>query len=266
MFKKYLTLAISTASFIFLFGYSANALEMKVYYEDSDSFPFSMKNGSGTDIILIKSAAQKNGINIQFIAVPWERCLYSIQSGEGDGCFSASFKTERLDKGDYPMNDGKPDEGRRLHTTSFSFFVKTEDLGKYKVNGMEISGIDKKTDSIGAVLGYSIVDDLKKAGYSIDDGSVKSELNFKKLAAGRIKGLATLTQEGEFMISTHDYKGKLAKVEPPLVSKAYYLMLSKQFVSKNKDLAEKLWSTIAEVRESAEYKKQSEDFIAAANK
>lgn len=44
MFKKYLTLAISTTSFIFLFGLSANALDMKVYYEDSDSFPFSMKN------------------------------------------------------------------------------------------------------------------------------------------------------------------------------------------------------------------------------
>lgn len=42
----------------------------------------------------------------------------------------------------------------------------------------------------------------------------------------------------------------IVRVEPPLKTKPYYLMLSRQFKVANPDLSEQIWDAVAELRET----------------
>jgi polar amino acid transport system substrate-binding protein len=221
-----------------------------------------MKNKTGLDLNLLEAVAKKVGVKFVYTLVPWERCLSTMQSGDADGCFSASFKEKRMENGDYPMKDGKADDSKRLHTTSYSIFARTEDAAKYTIKGLDIEGLAKDKDQIASTLGYSIGDDYKKAGYKVDETATKSEMNMNKLLNGRVSVFAVMTQEGEYLSNKPEYKGKITKLAPPVVDKAYYLMLSKKFTAAHGDLAKKIWDTIAEVRESKEFKDQSTAFLA----
>ncbi len=235
--------------------------EVKLSMEDADSFPFQMKNKTGTDLMLLEMVGKKVGVKFVYNLVPWERCLSEMQSNSVNGCFSASFKKERLEMGTYPMKGEVADESKQLHLASYSIFTTPEMAKTLKVNGMTIEGFDKTKEQIAVTRGFSIGDDLKKAGYLIDDSVSKTELNMRKLLAGRIKFYTTLTQDGDYQIALPEFKDKIVKVEPALVSKPYYLMFSKDFASKNADLVNKIYNAIQEVRESKEFKEESQKFI-----
>lgn len=229
--------------------------------EDNDSYPFNMKDKSGIDFMLLELAAKKIDAKLVYTFVPWERCLSTMQTGETDGCFPASFKEKRMEQGEYPMNGTKADESKRLHNTSFSLFVQTVDTSKYTVSGFEIGGFDKAAMTVCATQGYSIVDDLKKAGYKVDDSSSKADLLYKKLLTGRCNAVAAITEEGDAYIAKPEFAGKLTRIQSPLVEKAYYIMFSKKFSAANADIVKKFYSAIAEIRESAEYKKQVSGYL-----
>ncbi|MBP9680257.1 MAG: transporter substrate-binding domain-containing protein [Bacteriovorax sp.] len=236
--------------------------EIKLFFEDADYYPYSMKNKTGLDLLLLDMVGKKIGVKFSYTPVPWERCLSTIQSGDVDGCFSASFKEKRMENGDYPMALGKADETKRLHTTSYSIFVRAEDVAKYKIKGLDIEGLNKDKDVIATTMGYSITDDYKKAGYKVDDGGTRTDLNMNKLLKGRVSVFAAMTEEVDFYLERPEYKGKIIKLTPPVVDKAYYLMLSKKFTSAHADTAKKIWETILEVRESKKFKEQSAAFLA----
>jgi polar amino acid transport system substrate-binding protein len=54
--------------------------------------------------------------------------------------------------------------------------------------------------------------------------------------------------------------GKIEVRGPPLIEKPYYLMLSHQFVATEPALAERIWRTIAQVRNSPAYRKREREF------
>lgn len=239
-----------------LASFSAFAeVEIKLMTEDNDSYPFNMKDKSGIDFMLLDMAAKKVGVKLSYTLVPWDRCLSTMQAGETDGCFPASFKEKRMEQGEYPMSGAKADDSKRLHNSSFSLFVASADASKFTVSGYEVAGFDKAGMTVCATQGYSIVDDLKKAGYKVDDTSNKADALYKKLLAGRCNAVAAITEEGDAFIAKPEFAGKLARVQPPMVEKAYYLMFSKKFATANAEIVKKFYAAVAEIRESAEYKK-----------
>ena len=85
-------------------------------------------------------------------------------------------------------------------------------------------------------------------GLSLDDGF--TENNMRKLASGRIQLVASLEQEGDQVLARHpELQHKIKKLPYPIISKPYYLMHSHQFVTKNPQLAAKIWNTLKEVLE-----------------
>ncbi|MCP3871932.1 MAG: amino acid ABC transporter substrate-binding protein [Desulfobacteraceae bacterium] len=83
--------------------------------------------------------------------------------------------------------------------------------------------------------------------------SLSTPNDFKKLAAGRVDIICAIEDVGDGLINLYPDKYKnVEKILPSLKNKPYYLMLSKQFSGSNPDLAELLWDTLAEVRDSEE--------------
>ena len=238
---------------------SSSAKDLTLLFENEDSFPWSTKAGGGVDIILLKMVDKAlPDVSFKYEAVPWKRCLMGMKAGAADGCFSASYKGKRKEFGHYPEAGGSGDQSKMLHTASYSLYAVAADASKFKVNKFDVAGLAKGSDVIAGPQGYSITDDLAKAGHKVDSSGKSTLLNFRKLLAGRVKLVAALTLNGDALSNSAEFKGKIVKLSPAMVSKPYYLMLGKSVDAATR---KKIWDKIAEIREDAGYKAKAAAFI-----
>lgn len=236
-------------SVIALSAGSIHAQNIKLCHDDADSRPWLIKDAKGLNIVLIEAAAAKAKAKLEIVALPWKRCLSAVEDKSIDGAIAASYKDERAKFAVYPTIGDKLDENRRLHTEEYSL---------YRFKGSNVSWDGSKfsnlTGSIGAQRGYSIIDNLKKWEAKVDEGGAHPKDNMKKLLGGQVQAVALTSVEGDQVSKTPEFSGKVEKVTPPLISKPYYVIFGKEFYSKNQIIIESMWSNIATIRESKDYK------------
>lgn len=229
---------------------AVSAGELIVARENTVNFPWQLMDGMGADTYLIETAARNLGYAIEFKKVPWNRCLNQIANNNFDGCYSASFKPERMGFGVYPMADGKPDPAKRTHTESYSLYTLKSSPADW--TGQTFKNLD---GDVGAIYGYSVVDVLKENNASVFEGDDLDQL-FKMLIAGNLSGVASLTSKADYYIQSNpDLQHVVRKVEVPLVKKHYYLMLSHKLAQDEPELAAALYDEIEKVRQSEDYQK-----------
>ena len=249
------SLKLSAFSFglIALAGFSSTAHsagEMSFCTEDKDQAPYVLGNGTslqdtnpGLSIEIVEMAAKRVGVKATFMRAPWKRCLALMEKGTVDGVFMGSFKKDRMKLGAYPMAGGDVDPSRRLTMSSYSLYRLKGTSPSW--DGKAYSGIDGK---VGAPLGYSIVKDLKKHDLKVEE-SKGTPTDFKKLVAKRIVAVAAQTTTGDQLMGSGDFPN-IEKVETPLVTKPYYVLLSNQLVAKDASLANNFWKEIGAIREN----------------
>ena len=222
---------------------------LKIAYSDVEFFPYQMGNGleianpPGIALDLINEAAKELGIQIEYIRLPNKRVLYSLKSGAIQGAFCYSFSADRLSSGAYPMKAGKPDRSQRINT--ISYYLYKQKNSPLTWDGKTIANLNGK---VGANSGNSIVDNLKELGLQCED-AITTDQNLKKLSYGRIAAYAGQDTNVNVYIAKGHY-GDIIQLPIPLVTKDYYLLFSNQFMSENPELAKKIWSKIAEIRDS----------------
>jgi polar amino acid transport system substrate-binding protein len=228
---------------------------IKLCHEDVDVYPWVLKDRPGLNIVHLKAVEAKLGVKLEIAPLPWKRCQEDMREGKVDGIFAASFKTERMDMGHYPMAGDKPDAARAMMYDGYSLYRLKGGAAQWDGTKLTVAG------SVGAQPGYSIVDQLKQLGAKVDEGTKTADDNLKKLMAGRVDAVALQTLEGDNSLATNpEFSAKIEKVKPALVDKPFFLMLSKQFVAKYGDFSKDMWKTVAEVRESPDYKAKMSSF------
>ena len=244
------------------YGVTAYARDLTIACENKQDFPTVMGNSAtvlpenpGMGVEAIYRLEKKLNIKINIKRLPWKRCLAEMEKGHIDGVFTASYKEKRKQFGLYPEVDGKVDPSRRFTSASYALYrLKGSDV-KYDGENFHIKG------KVGAPLGYSIVDDLKKKGLTVDE-SPNTLNDFKKMVKGRIEAVAALEMTGDYyLMINQDLNEKIEKVLPLIVEKPYYFMLSHQLYKENKDLAEKIWDTIAEIRRDPDFQKLLKNYF-----
>ena len=246
-------------SFMVSIAASSDPKKFKVAMETASSFPIYRKAGDdhkkdpGVFFEFIKILEQKMNIEINVIRLPWKRCLKTLENGKVHGILTASYKSEREKIGVYPKRSGKIDPSRRFSASSYYLYVKKNSPIKW--NGKTF---DNLNGLLGAQLGFSIVDELKNMGIPISE--VKhAEMAFLMLNNNRVEGVAIHEDEGDIYMKKY---GNIIKVEPPLSTKPYYLLISHQLYNSNPDFVSKLWDTASEIRESEELKMIKEKYYA----
>ncbi|MCP5161410.1 MAG: transporter substrate-binding domain-containing protein [Hahellaceae bacterium] len=225
-----------------VFAYEDKA-QVPYYLEDSTTVP----EKPGAAVELVKSLETLlPELSIELRRYPWKRCLSLLQSGELDGIFNASFNHEREVFGVYPFKEGKPDAARRI--TSISYALYSRGGNPLDWNGQSFGQVEGV--NVGAPLGFSIVKDLRKQGLHVQE-FVSSELSLRMLTALRVDAVALQEVTGDYLIqSKPDEFSNIYKVAPLLSTKAYYLMLSKQFMAEHPELGEQIWDAIGTLREN----------------
>ncbi len=236
----------------------AQAKTLTFVCEDKQDFPTIMGNGNtvldekpGMGVEAIRMLEKKVGITVIIKRIPWKRCLNELEKGKADGLFTASYKEKRKQFGIYPEKNGQVDPSKRFTASSYAFY-------KLKSTTLNFAGKDYSTftGKVGGPLGYSIVDDLKKKGLQMEE-SASTEIDFKKLVATRLQAVAALELTGDYYLTTNNsFSAKIEKMNPLIVEKPYYFMVSHQFYAKDPGLAEKIFDAIVEIREDPNYKKK----------
>ena len=224
---------------------------LKVAAENNSYVPWVLdKNATeGVDVELIKIAGKNLGHTIEFVTMPWKRCLDTLQKNKVDGVFSASYKDKRLKYGVYPMANGKHDGSKRLHTDSYSLWIL-----KDSNVGWDGDAFSNLTQNIGAQRGYSIIDKLIDKGAKVYEGNDAISL-MKMLSIGRIDGVATLTTQGDSVLAQDAALGaKIKKITAPLAEKPYYMMFSHEMNKNKPELVKAFWTELEKVRTSDLYK------------
>lgn len=215
----------------------------------------------GLTLDLLKRVGERLRVNLEFRRYPWKRGLYLVETGEVDGIFHASYKAAREKIGVYPKTpDGMVDTGRAIFVQSYALHVLRGSPVRW--DGETITGLDDK--AVGATAGYSIVGDLEKRGIKVETGKIQ-EINLNKLVAGRIAAYAELENMAAAAIGANPaaFSG-IVKLDPPLVSKAYYLLLSHAFADRDPALADAVFDAIAEVNADPAFQALVADYAAGS--
>ncbi len=244
-----LTVVFSTPAF-------AGSVVLRALYEDKEQPPYYLAAGEtipdkpGIAVEMVSMLEEYvPGLVVEFSRAPWTRCLATLESGEADAIFNSSYNEGRLKAGRYPTLDGtpngKPDTEKRITTIAYHLYKTAgSDIAW---NGKEIAGLG--SSKVGAILGYSIIGDLKKLNVSVNEVAAGTPAILKMLVAGRFPAAALQDVTADALIaSTPEYAEKLVKDERPIVSKPYYLMLSHQFVARYPETAKQIWDAIEKIR------------------
>jgi polar amino acid transport system substrate-binding protein len=235
---------------LLIFSTSATqAMEFVLCDENVEVYPWTLKDGHGLNTVLLKMAAEKTGTTFRLVRATWENCLREVESGKVHGAYSGSYSDKRARFASFPFSNGKLDETRRLMTEEYVLYRQKGSSIAW--DGKQISGT---SNPIGVQKGYSIGSDLANWGATVDDQSTSPEELMRKLIAGKFDAVAVLSYVAYDLAKKPEFFGKVEKVTPPLIQKAYFLFFNKVFYSEHAKEIDALWAAIAEARESARYK------------
>lgn len=227
---------------------SVRGQDLKIGYADEELRPFAMGNGQqrpqppGIYIELINQVASELGITVSYQRQPTKRGQHLLKMGELDAYFSLSYRQDRLDLGHFPMQNGEPDASKRIGSIAYHLYKL--DKSRIDYDGKTIKNVG---GPIGVNLGYSIADDIRKMGLTVEE--VKStEANLKKLQLGRIAAFAGQDVDTDVWLEQKDY-ANIVKLPTPLASKDYFLLFSKQYLAAHPDIAHKFWTRLGEIRD-----------------
>lgn len=219
--------------------------ELVLCYEDENVRPWRTQDGRGLNFELLDQVAAGQGLRFRYLGTPWKRCLHELKNNVHAGAIGASFKPERLANGAYPRRgELQADPSRALYVDRY--VVVRRKGTRVDWDGKRFVHLDR---AAGAPLGYSVADDLRRAGIPVDDGAQTAADVLQKLLRERID-VAVLLQ-GELvslLAETPEWRDRLDILPRPFVEKPYYLLLSHRLVQSNPQLAEQLWNGIARER------------------
>ena len=230
---------------------STEPLEVKICTGDDESYPWHFNDRPGLAVLLMRRVESRvNGL-FRIEAKPWKRCLLELTSGQVDAVYKASYSAERAAQGIvYPMVNGQLDVDKRMLTESYSLYQRKSFPVEWDGKTLKANG------QIGVQTGFSVGQQLRSLGASVDEGNRKTDGNLQKLLAGRVVAVALQTQEGDAQLQQNpEFAASIERVHPVLVEKPYFLVFSKAYYSARTAQAQAVWEAIAQVRESTEYRR-----------
>lgn len=219
--------------------------EIVLCFEDSDIPPWRLRNHTGQNFRLLDAVAADVGVRFVYRALPWRRCQSALAAGRVDGAFANSYTPERRTMGVYPPGD-VPESTYRMFTDGF-VLVRRRGDAVHHVDG-RIVGL---VGPVGSQAGYSIVDDLRRKGVTVDEGSPDPIALLRKLADGRVGAAAVgISKMRELEASGDPVISRVEALPEPLARKDYFLIISHRLHTAEPAFVQSLWDAIAARRDA----------------
>lgn len=253
--RKAVQFAIAVAAIV---AAPASAAPLNFCFEDAPQAPWTMPDGSGLNIELLKRVAKLTGEQFNYVARPWKRCEAETRSGAMDAMIGPSDNPRRRSFSLPPLRaDGTQDPARSMYRDHVDLYLRVDSGaswdGKTLVNPRKM---------VVAQRGYYIVEMLQASGQTVIDTAKAAEDGLKLLAAGSADVAVLMGRDAEALV--HDdprYQGKVVLAKQPFASFDFHLMVGRKSYDKDPKRFEAIWNAIAKVRATADYQRLEQQLV-----
>lgn len=231
-------------------GLRVQAEEIRIAINDVDNSPYMVGSGStlssppGIAVELANAVAADIGVSLTWQRLPSKRLLLDLKEGRIDAILMLSYNEERAKDYAYPLNKaGQVDDNRRIGYLSYALYRQRGSTVQW--DGKQFVNL---TGTVGANTGYSVVEQLKQLGATVDEAKETTQ-NFGKLALGRVQLVAAQEVMGDYLLAERRFPS-VEKIPVLLSGKSYFTVFSKSFAAKKPELVERFWLRLSGVRDT----------------
>jgi polar amino acid transport system substrate-binding protein len=230
----------------------AAAAPLRLCYEDVPQPPWTMPDGSGLNIELLKRVEALLGERFILSQRPWLRCMEETRLGRMDGMIGGADSPDRRAFSVPPLlPDGSPDASKALYLDNVNLFLRSASGAAW----------DGKTlhNPRGIVVtqrGYFVADLMRERGQKVID-TVKSADEALRMLASGSADVAVLMEHsvGDMLQDDPRFRGHIVKSPVPFTAFPFYLLIGRACYDKNPARIEAIWGAIASVRATPAYRK-----------
>ncbi|WP_342120105.1 substrate-binding periplasmic protein [Pseudoduganella sp. OTU4001] len=221
-------------------------------FEDAPQAPWTMPDGSGLNIELLKRVAKLTGEQFNYVARPWRRCEEETRNGIMDAMIGPSDNPRRRSYSRPPQKaDGTQDPERAMYRDHVDLYLRADSGaswdGKHLVNPRKIAVAQR---------GYYIVEMLQALGQTVIDTPKSAEDGLRLLASGSADVAVLMGRDAENLLRDDPrYLGRIVLAKQPFASFDFHLMVGRKSYDKDPKRFEAIWNAIAKVRATAEYQR-----------
>lgn len=195
----------------------------------------------GLDDFMVALVARSAKLNIVLKIAPSRRCPLGVQAGQYDGVLGLSATRERMAWASYPMSRDEPDESLRYQRIGYHLYMRRG--GAWHWDGRRLHGAGRA--QVGMITGYSGVPFLRERGLEVLETNAGPEGLLRMLAAERFALVCLPATEAALVLARDPALGQgLVRLDPPVVSRDYYLALARPLAERDPKLAALLWQTL----------------------
>lgn len=248
--------AIARSLLVLLFlagsGNAYCASPLRFCYEDVAQPPWTMPDGSGVTLDLLRRVQQRQNENFELLPMPWKRCIEEVRIGTMDAMDASADTPERREFSMVPtLPDGRGDPSAALMTENFNLYFR---IG---------SGVtwDGQTLVVphGPVItprGYYVAALLQQRGFTVSESAKSSEDGLRMLAQGSADAALLQGREAELTCANDPrFRNLVAEARIPYAVLPLYLMVGRKVFDADPKRINRIWNDIRAVLASAEYKK-----------
>ncbi len=230
----------------------AQGAPLNFCYEDIPQAPWTMPDGSGLNIELLKRAARLTGEQFNYVARPWKRCEEETRTGVMDAMIGPSDNPRRRAYSRPPTRpDGTQDPERAMYHDHVDLYLRANSGaswdGKTLVNPRNM---------VVAQRGYYIVDMLQARGQTVIDTAKSAEDGLRLLAAGTADVAVLMGREAENLLREDPrFQGRIILAKQPFANFDFHLMVGRKAYDKDPKRFEAIWNAIAKVRATPDYQR-----------
>lgn len=207
----------------------------------------------GLYLELIDRIAEHSAIPIDVRRAPWARCMGELRTGQVNMVFTASYLPEREALGCYPMRaTGRADRDRMLISHPYHLYVRKADAQRIRITNGQIEGLETP---VAVRAGQSIAVVLGRLGVDYSE-SRSNAIVFRQLQNGRVDAAAMIGNIGDAFIMDMP---ELMRLEPPLVTRDYYLIMDHASCLAD-GAAEPIWASMVAIRDSAWFEERLQQY------
>jgi polar amino acid transport system substrate-binding protein len=216
---------------------------------DVDYPPLIYQSHEGQAQWLVRKAVERQGDSIQFLPVPWKRCIDGARKGTYDGALPPAFNQEFLPELVFPMRNGKMDAAFGLADNTYVVLRRIG--GTVNWDGQKFTGLTTPVLLQGGIV--IVRNKLTALKVGVDEGS-KSDLNaLQKLAVRRGDIAMMHKQSAEQFITQDEFRDKLEILPEPFLTFPVFLAFNRTYYEQSKLRAEAIWTEIKRLRTSKEW-------------
>ena len=227
-------------------------------YEDIPQAPWTMPDGSGLNIELLKRAAKLAGEQVNFVARPWRRCEEETRTGIVDAMVGPSDNPRRRVYSVPPRKaDGTQDPDRAMYRDHVDVYLRVDSGASW--DGKILANPRKL---VVAQRGYYTVEMLQALGQKVIDTPKSAEDGLRLLAAGSADVAVLMGRDAENLLREDPrYHGRVMLAKEPFASFDFHLMAGRKSYDKDPKRFEALWNAIAKVRATADYQRLEQSLL-----